>query len=260
MIVNICPDYQEMSRQAFAFLIEKLQFFLSQKDRAVVVPSAGSTPRLLYRLLAENSTGQVDWKRVIIIQMDEYQSLPTGDAGSMAHDILSHLIEPLNISEFLLFLDESGALSRPLQELDAMIKELGGIDIFVHGIGENGHLGFNEPGSAFDSQTRIVELSESTRRANSRFFAGFDEVPQYGITLGLKTIWKARTNIVLASGPKKREAVNRLILEPKNVDLPASILKDHPDSHLFLDAEAAGEELVKRFGVMENEKLAGGNG
>lgn len=118
------------------------------------------------------------------------------------------------------------------------------MDLQILGIGSNGHIGFNEPGTHFDQETFVVQLTEETRLDNRRFFNNLEEVPKYAITMGIKNILKAKKILLLASGLNKAEAIRRLIEEEKNEDLPASALKDHPQTIIIVDQEAAS--LLKK--------------
>ena len=128
-------------------------------------------------------------------------------------------------------------------QYDAEIEALGGIDLQVLGIGNNGHIGFNEPGKDFIWGTHMVELTESTREANKRFFASIDDVPTHAVTMGIKTVMNAKSIIIIALGKAKAEIVKKTIYGDVTPDVPASILQLHPDVEFYIDEEAA--ELIK---------------
>ena len=122
---------------------------------------------------------------------------------------------------------------------DNEINEAGGIDIQLLGIGNNGHIGFNEPGTPFGSITHVVELHESTREANARFFESIDEVPTHAVTMGIKTVMNAKKVILIATGKAKAPIVKEFIQGPVTEEVPASVLQLHPNVEIFLDHEAA---------------------
>jgi glucosamine-6-phosphate deaminase len=244
MHIGLYKNYEKMSQNAAVKVLEILAERLKSKSNVVLVPSAGSTPTCLYQILAKEFSTSIDWGRVIVCQMDDYAGLSPNNPLGLAYYLMNHLLQPLNISNYYLLNDKNDRPVYQNKKYDELINTLGGIDLFIHGIGENGHLGFNEPGTSFDSTTRTVKLTESTRLANSRFFGDLQSVPKNGITLGLENIYNANANIILASGTKKRNAVNNMILEEKNTKLPASVLQDHPQTFVYLDKEAAGPFLI----------------
>ena len=124
-------------------------------------------------------------------------------------------------------------------EYDREIEAAGGIDLQLLGIGVDGHIGFNEPGTPWDSVTHVVELTENTREVNSRFFASLDEVPTHAVTMGIKTVMNARSIILMAIGKSKAEIVRAFIQGPVTTEVPASILQLHPAVEVYLDPEAA---------------------
>ena len=122
---------------------------------------------------------------------------------------------------------------------DKEIAAAGGVDLQLLGIGNNGHIGFNEPGTPFGSLTHIVELTESTREANKRFFASLDEVPTHAVTMGVKTVMQARSIILMAIGPAKAPIMKEMLQGPVTEKVPASVLQLHPDVTVYMDFEAA---------------------
>lgn len=226
------PD--ELSKTAAEVVINYLSSVLDKKNHVVLIPSAGGTPLALYQLLASRYRHAIPWNRVIVIQMDDYATFDPNHPQSLAWFLKTELIGPLGIRDVHFLYDYRNSLAT----YEQVIADAGGVDLFIHGIGENGHLGFNEPGSSFDSGIRTVTLSESTRQANGRFFRALEEVPTHGLTLGLKTIYSARMNLVLAFGNRKRTAITRMLFEPASIDLPASCLQNHPNTLVLVDETA----------------------
>lgn len=184
----------------------------------------------------------IKWNQVILVNMDDYLGFTPEHAQSYAYYLKKKLITPLGITKYYflnnLLCNRESQIDRCLMSYEKKIYQLGGIDFVVHGIGVNGHLGFNEPGSSFHSKTRIVDLTESTIQANSRFFSTIDDPPQKGITLGLKILLQARRNLLLVSGEKKHWAFQKSIFEPVNTQVPASILQRCSNVKVILDKPA----------------------
>jgi glucosamine-6-phosphate deaminase len=178
--------------------------------------------------------------------MDEYVGKAPNDPQSYSYFMHTHLLCPLSISQRLTLPGETTA--RPSESADdessvydQIIANRGGIKIQFAGIGENGHLAFNEPGSEITSWTRRVQLSESTIEANARFFLNRSEVPREAYTMGIQTILNAESVILFACGRKKAKAVQRMIKGPSGSDCPASFLLNHRDVTVFLDWDAAAD-------------------
>lgn len=236
--ILIEEDYEQMSENAAASLVEELNKVLSIKNKAVAVFSAGTTPKKTYELLRTKYRNQVDWQKIIIFQMDDYLGLSSRHHQSFSHYLLKELILPLGIQKYYFLNDESGKEVIKLADYETKIEQEGGIDIIVHGIGINGHLGFNEPGSSFKSKVRIVDLAESTIQANSKMFNSVSEVPKKAVTMGMEIMSKAKTTFLLASGKNKQFAVKSSIFEPISENMPASILQTYPQVKIILDREA----------------------
>lgn len=222
-------------------LADRIAEVLSHEPSAVIGVATGSSPQAGYSELARRvASGELDLSGASAFALDEYLGLPAGDPQSYAETVRRSVTVPLR-------LDPSRVHVPPGDEADPeaahnyerAIAAAGGIDIQILGIGANGHLGFNEPGSPFDSRTRIVRLSDQTRRDNSRFFDSLTEVPTHAITQGLATILDARRLVLVASGASKARAVQRALRGPVSPDCPASILQLHADVTVVLDREAA---------------------
>jgi glucosamine-6-phosphate deaminase len=186
--------------------------------------------------LRQRYAAALDWGRVHIVQMDEYAGLGMGDPRSLAHCIFGELVAPLRAGGFSHFNDAAGRLIRPLAQYEAALER---IDLVVHGIGRNGHIGFNEPGSAVDSGCRVVRLAGSTLRAN-RVDA------RDGVTLGLKSLLAARATLLLATGHEKAAALGRALSGPPSDRCPASRLRGCRNVVVLADALAASRVGVPR--------------
>ncbi|MFP3579189.1 glucosamine-6-phosphate deaminase [Arthrobacter sp. fls2-241-R2A-200] len=210
------------------------------EPHTVLGVATGSSPLPLYQYLADHPGP--DFGAVTCFALDEYLGLPAGHEQSYAGFVRKHISEPLAIPSARVHvpqatMDDAGTASA---EYEARIRAAGGIDLQILGIGRNGHLAFNEPGSSFHSRTRVVALTQDSREANSRFFPSLDDVPTHAITQGLGTIQEAGHLLLVATGQDKAQAVNRALLGPVTEEMPASLLQLHPKVTLVLDRAAAG--------------------
>ena len=236
----VAETYEEMSERAASILMEMFQLILQEKEKLLWVPSAGKTPLRLYELLSLQYRETIDWRRIILFQMDDYLGLPAEHPVSFAAYLKRHLIEPLHIEEAHFIGKENEVSLLTLEAYEGAIEEKGGIDVALHGIGVNGHIGFNEPGTSFDSPTRIVTLEESTLVANGGTSDGIDALPRCGVTLGLHVLSKAKHNVVVVSGGKKRVPLLRFKNREIRIDLPLSALWQCPVVRVVADREALG--------------------
>lgn len=211
------------------------------KSNPVLGLATGSTPLKLYdELVRVHKAGILSFKKVRSFNLDEYVGLDGKDPQSYRYFMDKNLFSRIDIDR------ENTRVPNGVAEdlwscatYDNEIEEAGGIDLMVLGIGNNGHIGFNEPCTPFNSVTHVQELMPSTREANARFFDSLDDVPLYAITMGLTTIMHCREIVLLAFGQEKAEAVASMIAGPITEDVPASILQLHPNCTVYMDKEAA---------------------
>lgn len=233
----IIGTQEELAKKA----AQRYADLLACKPNAIFGLATGSTPLKLYgelaRLCAE---GKISFKQAKTFNLDEYAGLaPTHDQSYryfMNANLFEHIdipIEQTHVPSGAVKSDEEAA------EYDKAIEEAGGIDLQLLGIGHNGHIGFNEPKTPLDSRTHIVELTPSTREANSRFFSSIDEVPTHAVSMGIMTVMQARSIILLAYGKGKAPIIRDTIKGRITDENPASILRLHPDVTFYLDEEAA---------------------
>ncbi|MEE1621585.1 glucosamine-6-phosphate deaminase [Zafaria sp. Z1313] len=235
--VIVAEDAAEAGRLAARVVLDAV----AASPAAVLGLATGSSPLPLYAALAASGA---DFSEVSGFALDEYIGLPDGHPQSYAEVIRTEVVERLGLDPARVRTpDPHGAdhaeHERRADDYDAAIAAAGGVDVQILGVGSNGHIGFNEPPSAFDSRTRVVPLAESTRRDNARFFDGLDEVPTECITQGIATIMEARHLLLIAHGARKAEAVRRALQGPVTEDFPASIVQRHPRVTVVLDREAA---------------------
>ena len=216
---------------------------LQEKANAVIGLATGSTPLLLYRALIDM---KLDWSRVTTFNLDEYIGLPKEHPQSYYSFMWENLFRHVNVRPENVHIPDGLAQDVPgfCADYEARIRAVGGIDLQLLGIGSDGHIGFNEPSSSLASRTRIKTLTQRTRADNARFFASADEVPSHVITMGIGTIMEARTNLLLAFGAKKAQALAEAAEGPVTAMNPASALQLHPDTRVCLD-EAAATQLKR---------------
>jgi glucosamine-6-phosphate deaminase len=230
-------DYHDMSRKAARLMIDKVR---RQPDMTLGL-ATGSTPKGVYaELIKDHQENGTSYEKVTTINLDEYISLPPSDPNSYRHFMNSELFSHLDIKMENTHLPNGAAkdISRECKRYEQLIKDLVDIDLQLLGIGQNGHIGFNEPGTAFNSRTHVVDLAESTRKANARFFNSIEEVPAKAITMGIASILDSREIILLASGSAKAEAIRQLVYGEPDEQFPASALKLHTNVTIFADEEA----------------------
>ncbi|MBQ6453871.1 MAG: glucosamine-6-phosphate deaminase [Coriobacteriales bacterium] len=230
---------QNIAKRAAAIYQE----ILAAKPNAILGFATGSTPLDLYaELVRLNKAGEISFKDVTSFNLDEYVGLsPEHDQSYryfMEHNLFNHIDIDLARTHVPSGLDVS---DEALAGYDEAIKAAGGVDMQLLGIGINGHIGFNEPGTPLESLTHVVTLTESTREANKRFFASIDEVPTHAATMGIKTVMNARKIMLIALGENKADAIRATIKGPVTPDCPASVLQLHPDVVVFLDEGAASK-------------------
>ena len=230
---------QNIAKRAAAIYQE----ILAAKPNAILGFATGSTPLDLYaELVRLNKAGEITFKDVESFNLDEYVGLsPEHDQSYryfMEHNLFNHIDIDLARTHVPSGLDVS---DEALAGYDEAIKAAGGVDMQLLGIGINGHIGFNEPGTPLESLTHVVTLTESTREANKRFFASIDEVPTHAATMGIKTVMNARKIMLIALGENKADAIRATIKGPVTPDCPASVLQLHPDVVVFLDEGAASK-------------------
>jgi glucosamine-6-phosphate deaminase len=205
--------------------------------------ATGRTMRGLYRLLARMAEeGELDPARLRTFNLDEYLGLEPDDPRTFRREMRAALFEPLGLRpEQTGFPPSTAPSAEACEAYERAIEEAGGIDLQLVGIGRDGHVAFNEPGSARDSRTRVVELHELTRRDAAATFGSEAAVPSRAVTMGVATILAARRVRAMAFGAAKAPIVGRLMRSETGPELPATFLREHPDVALWLDPEAAAE-------------------
>ena len=237
MKVIIAKDYDEMSAKAF----EVMKGVLDEKPNAIIGLATGSTPIGLYKnMIKDHKDNGRSYKAVKTVNLDEYAGLDYSSDQSYAYFMRDNLFDHIDIDLKNTNIENGKAENRQAEcdRYNALLEEMQQ-DIQVLGIGSNGHIAFNEPGTPFGSVTHIVDLTESTIKDNSRLFKSINEVPRQAFTMGLKNIMNAKKILILANGANKAKAVYGLVKGEITESLPASILQLHPDCTLVVDEPAA---------------------
>ncbi len=220
--------YAELSNKA-ADIIAALMIV---KPNCVLGLATGSSPVGTYkRLIEDNQNGKIDFSAVTSVNLDEYVGLDGSNDQSYRYFMNTNLFDHVNIDKAKTFVPNGCAadLKAEGEAYDAMIRDLGGIDLQLLGIGLDGHIGFNEPDSCFVGPTHEVVLDESTIKANARFFANEEDVPKTAITMGMMSIMQAKKVLLVANGAAKKDIVEKAFYGPITPEVPASILQLHPD-------------------------------
>lgn len=206
------------------------------------LPTGGTVEQMYEALCLLYQQGRVNFSNVITFNMDEYVGLSPDDPHSY-HYYMKHLFfDRVQLPPSQTFLPNGQAddLEAECRAYEAHLQAAGGVHLFLGGIGRNGHIAFNEPGSSFTSRTRPVRLAETTRRANARFFGGdISRVPTHALSVGIGTVLEAREILFLASGPEKAEAVFQAAMGKITPQWPITALRTHPFSTLLIDRQAA---------------------
>ena len=230
-------DYEDMSRKAGNIMAAQVV----AKPDCVLGLATGSTPIGAYKRLIEGyEAGDLDFSQVKTYNLDEYRGLPGTHDQSYRYFMNVNLFDHVNIDKANTHVPDGLAedYEAACAEYDAAVAAAGGQDLQLLGIGNNGHIGFNEPGDAFVKGTHCVDLTESTIQANSRLFDSIDDVPRQAYTMGIGTIMAAKMVLVMANGEVKAQAVHDMIYGPITPSCQASILRLHPNVVVVADEAA----------------------
>lgn len=232
--VEVHENYARLSQLAAAIVARMIR----QTPDAVLGLPTGSTPEGLYVELARRP---VSLARVRTFNLDEYLGLPRSHPQSYHYFMKSRLFDHMDLRPEFTHIPD-GTATDPEAECrryEEAIRKVGGLDVVILGLGHNGHIGFNEPGTPWDSRTRPVELTQTTREANARFFGSLEAVARWALTMGIGTLLEARKILLLAYGPDKAAIVQRVLEEEPSQEVPATALQFHPDVTVLLDRTAA---------------------
>lgn len=240
MRILVCKNYDEMSKKAAQMILSQVTL----KPNSVLGLATGSTPIGMYKELVKMYNEKlIDFSEVSTFNLDEYYNLPKTSDQSYDYFMRVNLFNHINVKNENIHIPNGMASDVELEceTYDKQIKESGGVDIQVLGIGHNAHIGFNEPTINFERGTHLVDLKESTIEANARFFEKIEDVPKKAITMGTGSIFKARKIMLLACGDSKADAIYNTVYGKVIPEVPASILQFHNDIVLILDEAAASK-------------------
>ncbi len=237
MRVISAKDYEDMSRKAANIIAAQI----IMNPGCVLGLATGSTPIGTYKnLIKRYEEGDIDFSQVTTVNLDEYKGITKDNDQSyyyfMNHNLFSHV----NIDRNRTFLPDGTEpdAAKACEGYDRVVAATGGVDLQLLGIGHNGHIGFNEPADVFKKTCHCVDLSETTIKANQRFFASYDDVPKQAYTMGIQTIMQAKKILVVVSGADKAEIFKEAFFGPVTPKIQASILQLHPDVTIVGDTES----------------------
>ncbi|MBM7580131.1 glucosamine-6-phosphate deaminase [Jeotgalibacillus terrae] len=240
-----CDTYESLSKNAAMMIVQQI----AEKPDSVLGLSTGGTPVGMYKeLIKLYRSNQVNFEKVRTFNLDEYVGLDRYHPQSYHQYMYQHLFKHVNLPENQRFipLGDMDLIESEVNDYEEKILKNGGIDLQILGIGENGHIGFNEPFTPFNQSVHTVKLAESTRRANAKYFSSIEEVPRIAITMGIDTIMRSQKIVLLISGNRKKEAFQKLMSSHISEEFPASILRLHRDVTVIVDQDALFESSNQR--------------
>ncbi len=259
MRLIIEPNYDLMSQWAANYVIEKINAAKPTKEKPFVLGlPTGSSPIGMYRQLVKAyQEGRVSFKNVMTFNMDEYVGLPESHPESYHSFMFTNLFNHIDCPKENIHILNGNApdLVAECAHYEEMIREAGGIDLFLGGIGPDGHIAFNEPGSSLGSRTRIKTLTTNTIQANSRFFNNdINLVPKQALTVGVQTVMDAREVLILCNGPHKARALHHAIDNGVNHMWTVSALQMHPHGTIVCDEEACVELKMSTYQYFKDKQ------
>jgi glucosamine-6-phosphate deaminase len=253
MLVEVFSDYETLSDRAAEIVTDQVR----RKPDSVIGFATGSTPLGLYqRLIKLYHERGLDFSKITTFNLDEYVGLPPTHPQSYHHFMWENLFNHLNVHRTQVYIPDGMVddIDQFCEWYEEQMERAGGIDLQILGIGANGHLAFNEPGSSLGSRTRIKTLTAKTVRDNARFFDDPDEVPRYAITMGIGTIMDARKLLLVAGGESKATAIRSALEGPVTGMCPATIVQMHRFAHVLLDEAAASKLEYRHHGGIAEPK------
>lgn len=238
MKYTVVDSYEKLSRLASNLIASQI----TVKPNTLLGLATGSTPLGTYKRLAELcKNGDVDFSGVTTVNLDEYAGIDRSDINSYYYFMNTNLFDHVNIDKNNTYVPNGKAedLDAECKAYDERIKNFGGIDLQLLGIGFDGHIGFNEPDSEFVAGTHVVTLDESTIKANARFFESENDVPKKAVTMGMLSIMQAKKILMVVNGEGKKEILEKALFGPITPEVPASILQLHPDVTVIYTPENA---------------------
>jgi glucosamine-6-phosphate isomerase len=235
MLVEVFSNHEELSVAVAKHIIALVR----KKPNATLVLTSGNTPILAYQKITELAKTE-DFDQAFIIGLDEWVGISGESEGSCRYIVEQNLLKPLNIpvSNYTFFDSMTDDLVSECKRVDDLIFAKGGLDFILVGLGTNGHIGLNEPGSSFNAYCQVTDLEEVTSITGQKYFNSSTPLTK-GITVGLKHLLEAKEAMIMANGAGKAEIIKRMISEEINEKLPATVLRKHIDGLLWIDKAAA---------------------
>ncbi|QDY86847.1 glucosamine-6-phosphate deaminase [Mycoplasma anserisalpingitidis] len=233
----ICKDYEEVSKVAADFFEKQIK----EKSDSKICFATGSSPIKTYQnLINKVKENRISFKDVTTFNLDEYVGIPYENKCSYHYFMDDNLFNHIDLKrENINFPEGLGNLVENAKKYENKIRELGGIDFMILGIGTNAHIAFNEPGSKKDERTREVKLTQSTINSNKIYFDNPNDIPKTAVSMGIGTILEAKKIILIASGKSKADAIYKTLNSPISEEVPSSFLREHKDVTLIIDEDAA---------------------
>ncbi|HSN59445.1 MAG TPA: glucosamine-6-phosphate deaminase, partial [Ferruginibacter sp.] len=247
--VKIFPSPKEGSEYVATVIAQLIKVKNAEGKKAVIGLATGSTPKTLYaELVRMHNEDGLSFKNVITFNLDQYYPMDKDGLQSYHYFMRKYLFEHTDIDPANYFVPDGMIAKDQVKEhcrqYEQQIEDAGGLDLQILGIGQNGHIGFNEPGSGIYTKTRLITLDNSTRIANAYEFGNMSQVPRMAITMGIQTILKSKKIILLAWGQTKAPVLQKAVEKDDTEDIPASLLQNHDDCSFVVD-EAAASELTR---------------
>lgn len=253
MRVMICKNYDEMSKEAAKIIAKQMK----NKPNSVMGFATGGTPVGTYKeLIRMHKEKVLDFSKLTTFNLDEYYGLGPDHHQSYHYFMFDNLFNQVSIDPKKVRIPDGRAkdVKAFCERYEEEIRKAGGIDLQLLGIGRDGHIAFNEPGSSLAARTQLVALAEETIEDNARYFDKKDDVPRFAISMGCGTIMEARKLLLLANGEGKADAVAALIEGPITSQITASVLQMHPDATVIID-EAAASKLKRKEYYKHTDRL-----
>ncbi|WP_394994000.1 glucosamine-6-phosphate deaminase [Emticicia sp.] len=235
MQIQTFQNPEQLAIHTAKFIIDLVR----EKPTATLILTSGDTPVLTYKKIVEFAQ-PADFDQVTIVGLDEWVGIPATSKGSCSYIVEENMLKPLQINsaQYTFFDSLSSDLQAECKRIDNLLFEKGGADLIIVGVGENGHIGLNEPGTSFGNYCHVSELAEITVSVGQKYFTENTALTQ-GITIGLKHLLEAKVAILIATGERKAEILKATIDQEPNVDLPATVFKLHKNAYVWLDEAAA---------------------
>ena len=239
MNVIVYKNYEELSEA----VAEKILLQISSKPDSVFCLASGNSTELCYQILVQKIVEKsVDISKCSFVGLDEWVGIPPTNSGSCHYFFDKHLFGPLSVdsSQIIVFDGMSDNLEEECEKMDRAIKQKGGIDFMIVGVGMNGHIGFNEPGVSIDYYSHVIQLDEVTQSVGQKYFDSPTKL-QNGITLGLKYFLEAKTAVMMANGAKKADIIKKTLEGKVDVSIPSTIIQSHQNAVVAIDEAAFGK-------------------